>query len=440
MKNLLDVDFIIKEFLQKHIEGISTIHRIYFREEDSLSYRSFIEELTDELRTGCVSFINKNSDNKEELNSYLFYIVNAFAKRETSVKKHTEYLCPGCLFVGKDTPISLVSKIFKCEECESSLAGEKAPAKIYFYKTFYRHYKNGYRCTDCKRFIPHPMDNSFTISCPYTDCCFVGNLDDLRKMNHPTTYSTMELSVIDSDDTGFKNTLVSSNDNQLSLLESQEEFESKISAIKEVIDIQKNYVPYSGSESTAKHKYLIYEAFENLLNKFPLEMSGYLLDNSRSGGFQHKVFQEYIKLLESALPYSFTVNKKRINVSSLLDDNLSLFDGISNFEAYISGGNIIKNETQEFYIGGRKGSISRRYYIGKLLNIIDVSSKESLLSNVEEYSFNKIKLKNAKPYTKVLVSHLRVPPHYQMGGMSYLNRVRKKIVDKTNLLLSKSDE
>jgi hypothetical protein len=61
--------------------------------------------------------------------------------------------------------------------------------------------------------------------------------------------------------------------------------------------------------------------------------------------------------------------------------------------------------------------------------------KKSILNDVLEYSFSKIKLSKTPPNTKVQVIHLRVPPHYQMGGMVYLNRIRRKIVDKVYLSL-----
>jgi hypothetical protein len=97
----------------------------------------------------------------------------------------------------------------------------------------------------------------------------------------------------------------------------------------------------------------------------------------------------------------------------------------------------IKNNTQEFYIGNRKGAYAKPYYMGKLLSVINKDTKEPILNNVVEYSFNKIKLKNVPPGTKVIIKHLRVPPHYQMGGMVYVNRIRKKIVERARILMHK---
>jgi hypothetical protein len=184
---------------------------------------------------------------------------------------------------------------------------------------------------------------------------------------------------------------------------------------------------------------LTYQAFANLLKKYPEQMVDYLLNESRSGGFQHKVFQEYIRLLEEALPFSFKKNKKLHKVETLLDDNLNLFDGISVFEGIVSEKLVIKNETREFYIGGRESKVSKPYYIGKLLGVIDKKDSSVLMDHVKEYSFSLIKMKDIEPGTEVIVTHLRVPPHYQMKGMVYVNRIRKKIVDRTHAVMNKKD-
>jgi hypothetical protein len=123
-------------------------------------------------------------------------------------------------------------------------------------------------------------------------------------------------------------------------------------------------------------------------------------------------------------------NRKPIKIDSLLDDNLCLFDGISVFDGIVNDKLVIKNETKEFYIGGRKAAYTKPFYIGILLKVIQRDTEVTLTKFVKEYSFNKIYMHDIKPGTLVTVTHLRVPPHYQMGGMAYVNRIRKKIVDR----------
>lgn len=440
--NLMDVDSLVNKFIEENTLGIKTLHKIHFHNDDALSIRSLLSELTNELRTGCVTFLNKNFP-IEEINSYLFYIVNSFCKAKVSnqIKKKTEYLCPGCLFLGKNNQIIIVNKIFKCNDCNSELLTVKDPKKVTFFRTFFKHNKNGYHCRDCNRFIPHPLDNSPIVFCPYFDCCFVGQWSSLCRMHHPTIQSNPEKLILDA---SYKDSIKTMKENIASKdldvqskLELEEKFKNDILLLREIIDYQNNNVHWSSSDFTIKHKCLTYQSFDNLLQKYPEDMVNYLLNNSRSGGFQHKVFQEYIRLLEESLPFTFKKNNKIYKIESLLDDNLCLFDGISSFNNIVNDKFIIKNNTQEFYIGGRKGTYSKPYYMGKLLNLVDKSNNKSLLDQVEEYTFSKIKVKDISPGTEVIVTHLRVPPHYQMGGMVYVNRVRKKIIDRAKYLLNK---
>jgi len=441
--NLLDIDSLIKNFIKKNQQGIVTMQRIHLRDTNEISIRALIEELTEELKTGCVTFINKN-DEMEGLDSYLFYIANAFYKKKAipQIKKKTEYLCPGCLFLNKSNLITPLNNIFKCDECEYELKIANDPKIIAFYRTFFRHNKNGYHCSDCDRFIPHPIDESPIVSCPYYDCIFAGSWLSLKRMHHPTSQSNPESLTLDLSKGGssYKNLLISNEVSAHSKMEIEEELQNKVISLREIIESQKNTIPYSSSDSTIIHKNLAYQAFDNLIKNFPAEMVSYLLETSRSGGFQHKVFQEYIRLLEGSLPFSFKKNKQTYKVETLLDDNMNLFDGISSFEAIISDKLSIKNNTKEFYIGGRKASYTKPYYIGKLLSVSEKYTKKSLMDCVKEYSFSKIKMSGVPVGTEVIVTHLRVPPHYQMGGMVYINRVRKRIVDRARLLLNKGSD
>jgi hypothetical protein len=437
--NILEINTLIESFIQDHQSGIATLHRIYFKNDNTLSLRALIAEVMDELRTGCITFFNKEYD-IEELNSYLFYIVNAFCKKRASyaVKKINDYVCPGCLYFGKTTVVSFVNQNFKCEECSEELKSATDIKKITLFRIFSRHNKRGYHCQECDRFIPHPLDEFATIACPYLDCCFVGSWVNLRRMHHPSVQINRENLILDAtkDNSSTMHDIIADKSVSIQIqLELEEDLQKRILSLKEIIDYQRNSVPYSSSEFTVKHKILIYNAFDNLLNKYPIEMVNYLFNkNNGYSGFQAKVFQEYIRLLEESLPFSFKKNKQIYTVNSLLDDNLNIFDGISNFTGLVSDKGIIKNSTTEFYIGGRKSAITKPFYIGKLLNVSNKNTKEILLNKVSEYTFSLIKISDIVPGTEVIVTHLRVPPHYQMGGMSYINRIRKKIVERAKTI------
>lgn len=187
---------------------------------------------------------------------------------------------------------------------------------------------------------------------------------------------------------------------------------------------------FRSTSSTSKHQECVCDAFLSLLKTCQEQSVNYIMNyDNNHYGFQHKIFQEYIKFLEKSFPYSIIKNRKVYRINDLLNENLCIFDGESDFEGVVGDNLVIKNETKEFYIGGRKASYTRPYYIGKLISILDIENNKSLFNHVEGYSFHKINMKNIKPGKKVLVKHLRIPPHYQMGGMVYVNRVRKKIVD-----------
>lgn len=431
-----DIDVLVSDFISEYKSGIKAVHRQYFDIHDDLALGAFIKEIEEELKNGCVSFVNNNSS-LEGLNSYLFYIANVNAKNRSTVKfkKVAEYLCPGCLFVGRTNLVSVKGNLLICDDCLSSLKSTTDPKMVDFFKTFSRHNKKGYRCPDCSRFIPQPTIVNSVVVCPYLDCCFSGDLDSLRKMNHPSSQSNLEklysdlgvvkaISVEPAADTAFEEKTV--------LLD-------KISIVKSTIDSLKNSVPYNSTDFTVIHKLQAYQAFLNILDLYPEDMIDYLLHNSRSGGFQCKIFQEYVRLIEESIPFCYKKGKEIHRVSSLLDKNLSLFDGISVFNGFVNDKSEIKNNTQEFYIGGRKASYVKPFYIGKLLNIVDSNSKKSLMLNVVDYSFSKIKMRDVCFGLDVVVTHLRIPPHYQMGGMVYINRARKKIVDKSKLVLKNNE-
>lgn len=408
----LNIDDLVNKFLLDKQQGIVNLYNIYLK-KTNISYKTLIEELFDYLKEECLSINNP----LEDLDSHLFYLTNDFCKKKyiPPVKKPTEYICPGCLFLGDKTLITSSINLI-CYECSQKLKVATDIKWINLFKTFKNHSKVGFRCHDCKRFIPQPLDNN--IICPYIDCCFVGTIDNLKKMIHPTADSNIK--IIDK--------------TQLSLTSvSKIETSEKFKILNEVIDQQINTHHWDNLKFTIKYKVFVYQAFKNILNKYPIEMVSYLLDNSRSGGFQHKIFQEFIYILEQNFPISLKKDGKIYQISSLLDENLSLFEGISNFTATVNDKCCIKNNTIELYIGGRTGAYVKPYYIGKLLNIVELESKNPIMHHVQEYSFSKIKLKDIAPNTNVTVTHLRIPPHYQMGGMVYVNRVRKIIIDKVLL-------
>lgn len=437
--NLADVDDLVESFLKDNSDSIRK-HWQNKNNTDGLAYEAFLTELQPKLKTACVTFLNSNVD-LSVLNSYLFPVILTAVKKDSMelVKKITVPICPAHKFLGIEHVVT-GNKIFKCSLCEEQLATADS-GKWKLFSMFALHNQQGYKCLDCERFIPQPLDSLREMVCPYFDCYFVGNIAQLPKLKHPTITKIVQQSSLDETLTGStftrKDSLISNNPIQDQELEIKEAENNNILLLKDIIESQSNSLYYSSSNATLIHYLKMYEAFGVLLDRQPKEMISYLINLHKNEGLQHKIFQEYISLLEKSLPFGFKKGGENYKIISLLDENLCLFDGISNFSTVVNEKKEIKNGTTEFYIGGRSSSYSKPYYMGKLLSLI-TNDGISIMDDVLEYSFSKIKLKNTLPGTKVQVSHLRIPPHYQMGGMNYLNKTRKKIVDKAYLTINGS--
>ncbi len=332
--------------------------------------------------------------------------------------KQTCFVCPGCKFLGEESILKF-TKVFTCKSCSLKLETPLDIKEKRLRKIFAVHYKKGYKCEGCKRFLPNPLCGS-AISCPYYDCSFVGQVTNLKGMGHPTSKIDVSLESL------LKKDSPASEEGNLGLL-------------LETIEEELNRVHYVSYTATIVHKISVCQAFANVTKRMPQEMVSYLVLGKKNSSLQSKLFQEYIAVLESKLPFTYKRGTNVIKVDSLLDENLSIFDGISSFETTVNPKREIKNLTKEFYIGGRTGFHSKPFYMGKILDVISTDSGESLVPDIKEYSFLRILMGKTSPGTKVTVSHLRVPPHYQMGGMAHLNRIRKNIVDSINKKIADAD-
>src|ERR1700722_16876715 len=181
----------------------------------------------------------------------------------------TKFICPGCDFLNKEKFAIPFYNTFKCQQCKSSLDLIDDPKLIQLLTIFACHNKQGYRCQFCRRFIPHPIDNSSQIICPYLDCAFVGKISDLQKMHHP---KSKELLV-----EFFPTT------SKLDLI-------GKPCQIKEIIESQYNNISYTCDNLTLKNKSFVYQSFLNLLDDDPNKLTEYLLGTKQHLGFQHKLF------------------------------------------------------------------------------------------------------------------------------------------------------
>jgi hypothetical protein len=199
-----------------------------------------------------------------------------------------------------------------------------------------------------------------------------------------------------------------------------------ISPIQNILDRIQEDVIYKSHSSTIPVKTAAIEAFQYISIKYQKEFLEYLTESTRYG-FQHKLFQAFTNALEKKLPYVIFKKKKPITVDNLLHEQLSIFTKIASFDGVVDEKLTVVNNTSDYYTSNRSVK-SAPLYIGKLLSIDDVNNN-SLINHVVDYTFHGVKLQNIPPYTRVTVSHLAIPPHYQMGGLVYLNRLRQEIAE-----------
>jgi hypothetical protein len=418
------INIFIKKFISDNLNIINKFGQKAFGSNNKLSLFAFQELAEQELKKACYSFIN-NNHNIDYLNSYLFASISKIYKNITNENKKNVYICPGCKSFNIIEVLNYSSKDLFCNRCrntDNNYIWEKLITK-----TFSSHTRRGYKCPDCENFIPH--NNITHIICPYPDCFFVGEFKDVRLMKHPFIKSTLEIpSKYEFGDTG-------NSTEANSLLNN--EFDNYIKIINECINTQISVLHFKCNNSTYINKLSMYEAYSNLLLKYPSDMISYLVFLNRNINVQHKIFQEFTRILESKIPFTYNKNGKIYEIKSLLDDNLALFNSYTEYNSYIDQYKEIPNSINELYVGGRKGRYCRSYYIGKLIDVIDINNNQSLLNNVKEYNFVKIMMdQNVMPNTPVNVKLISHAPHYQMGGMVYLNRIRRELVDKIYFIIN----
>lgn len=424
-----------------------------------LCYLAFQKEAEERIRTALSTFyIDKQHWRRDRvIKPYLDITLENLSNSlywEYSEKKGLKsrsYACPLCKDRGFKQLLKKSGEMLKCDLCKKSVdfllekigAGEdlaNSQNEYLIRNVFAQHSIDGLRCPDCLRFIPASSSkggDASNIACPYGDCHFFGYTQNLLKMNHPTATmvkpNIMGTS-LDAPSLYFNNSVqeyLSSYDvNAEEFLLFQEDMKAKVKMINEVIDRQIAEVKRNSFDSTKMQKMLMYKAYRTMLDKHPADMIHYLCHRKQvSEPLQAKIFQTYVSIVERFLPFTMYKGGKDIDIISLTDSNLSLFQGISEFEADIQEDYSIPNLTKEVYIGGRSYHNYGPCFIGRLIDVSD-SDGNSLMDKVESYSFSKIQMNKDIPIgTVVNVKHFRILSHYEMDSLVFLQRIRKRLVD-----------
>lgn len=388
---------------------------------DELSKSSFKKLIHIELEKAFTSYLKKYSDAKN-IDKYLLACVHNNIREIKNEGKKLSNVCPGCKHLSIFTVLEHNDNKLVCSICCNAAINSSIKKEKFMYETFAKHSVKGYKCPDCIRFIP--LIENDTVSCPYLDCNFTGKVSELKEKRHPVAKVSLEIPGIF--DYADENLLDKSSD-----ISTRSDIRNYVDILNKTIDQLISALEFNSNSSTYINKLCMMDAYKNMIESSPDEMINYLIFLNTHIGIQCKIFQEFAKLLENKMPFSIKKYGKNIVIDNILNDNLCIFNGISEFTSKINEDYEINNNTKEIYIGNRKGTYSRNYYIGKIIDVIDCNENKSLLNSIKEYSFTKIVMnKDVKINSNVLVKHYRIPPHYQMGGMVYLNRIRRSIVDK----------
>ncbi len=448
------INAVVLDFLEAKKSLVSHYCKIAYDDVNEVSLGAFKTLLLEELRNVLIAFINKGHEiSDDRVVKYLTIATKQIAKKTNNSDKKTVPVCPGCRYLNRATVLTINNKLYNCHNCQQDLNTSDNAEKLNLYATFAQHNRKGYRCPDCERFIPEPMNDNSVVSCPYTDCIFSGKISELEEMRHPTIRGTYDIATLDgpvgknseaststlkdvlSDTGGVGGKGSQSYSTTGSYLQVSEDIQHQMSVLQKTIADQKTALAYRSNDSTLLLKQLMYTAYQNIIVRQPDEMLAYLVHQTRNGGLQHKIFQEFTRLLEAKLPFTYMKNGKTKEIKSLLHPSLCIFPGESVFTSVVESDHTVDNKTEEIYVGSRKGFYCKPYYLGKLLDVKNEAGL-SLMDSVKEYTFFKIVMNDdIQPGTKVEVRHYRVPPHYQMGGMVHLNRIRRTIVDKVYLTL-----
>ena len=455
-------------FYQARIDAHA--QRVYGSAGGLVARNAFRATAPETLFNGLNTFLFKSQHWRtgRDINTYLLTCLKRLADQifwdQSSAKRANLLICPACRELGSKVFLVSESKAWRCPNCtsefnrlsedlrknkSSDLIGIRARMQIH--KAFALHSRRGYRCGEpsCNRFIPETLNGKFGIQCPYLDCDFFGKLEELQPMSHPSSLTHRQMISLNKPMSGEGGDASRTSELQ-DLFEAEEVAADEKIAIKQifskeyavltsVIDQQIAGVKRTNSSGTKLQKLLMYEAFKSMCQKNPEEMVSYLvhLKQSADSPIQVRIFQEYVGLIENVLPFSIEKHGEKIEIISISDPYLGLFTGMSTFDAVVKDNGVIPNNTVETYTGSRKYKMFGPCFLGRLIDVIDKNTNKSVLSKIKGYSF--VQIESSLPSgTPVVVSHYRIPSHYEMGALVFLQRIRRHLVDKIYFKLNGS--
>lgn len=449
-----EIEQVLPEVIQYFQSSINFLAYKTYHSTSLVAKSAFLQLATHTLKKALSSFIEKGYQKSRNPLSYLKSSLNNLSistyNDVNKIKKKSVLICPLCKYLDGNNYFLVYDsdkKLQRCDNCFKSIDQLQLQAelsisdqeKIKLHQHFSYHSRKGYRCTGCQHFIPHSFASSQEIACPYPKCQFFGKISDLLPMIHPMTLIVSNLISLDDSPSHSENKDLkiadAISDQKIIPVDCSLVFDQQLnkehSILSNVIQQQLEKAANKNHTITGWHNFVMYQAFQKMLGVFPVEMVNYLVKLKSISDFplQSKIFQQYVALVENSLPISFSRYGETTEILSLLDPILDIFEGKSVFQARVDG-DIIHNLTVETYTGLRQFNNFGRCFIGLLLDVKHRDTYVSLKNNVINYSFSEIKVQQLAHDTPVIVEHLRIPSHYEIKSLAYLQKVRKQIVDK----------
>src|SRR5690606_8350685 len=428
-----DVDWMVSELMDHFAGRIHSLSSYVYGAEQGVALAAFKEYAAQTLFKGVNTFLFKSQHWRtgRSIGPYLSTCLTKLADNLRTnidfVKRVSVPVCPACKTLGDKEFLVHEGKLMRCPTCTKeherldalSVRTQREEYEYRLRKVFSLHSRKGHRCPDCERFIPESFLRGGRVSCPYDNCSWFGIESELEPMVHPLAQSSgltvsMNMQISKGSDWSGSGTevgdLFDSNEiNPDIRLEQAEKYYQELKIAKATLATQRERL---GRQPMAKifKKYLMYKSFEILLEQDPAGMINYLIHAKSLGErpIQSLIFQKYVQLIENRLPLEVYGEDGKTEVYSLLDPNLNLFLGQSEYQAHVRESGFVSNNTREVFSGAK---CNGPCFIGYLCDVTDKNGK-SLLSEVEYYTFSSIKMSPKVPSnTLVNVIHFRIPPH-----------------------------
>lgn len=420
-----DLQWIVPELILSYKEKLRKIAWEVYGESE-LGLASLNKQAVEVVNRAAYTyfFTSKLWANQRSLNTYILTSLNWFKSsllsQQNATQKHSVPICPAC---GEE--VAYEGKLLRCYQCSKKIEQSGVSIlELHLAKTFALHTYKGYRCAQCYHFIPDSAKGKFGITCPFDDCDFSDKVENLVPIVHPVRIKALKRTGLDNGNVEAKVATVNFQQTEF-LINENLDFDKYLKIIQDIINNQIITANYSCQNLGLLKSLSMYQAFSDLLTSNSQDMLEYLIYNRLPDySIYAKIFQQFILKLEERLPYNYQIEGSSRSIHHLLDKDLGIFLGQSEYSAEVQEGGIINNNTKEIYISSKNFKNYGRCFIGKLISVFDDVGNEVVAKG---HDFSKIYTDLTKG-EMVHIIHYRIPAHWDVGGLTTLGKIRRSII------------